>query len=91
MSFKHASDTAYARTDGRRADELRPVRITPNFMPYAEGSALIEMGQTRVICTATLEDRVPPSAWSTSQSTVNVRSPRAPRSQMARKERPMRR
>lgn len=35
---------SYTRTDGRRADQLRPVRITPDFMPYAEGSALIEMG-----------------------------------------------
>ena len=51
---------AFRRTDGRGADELRAVRITPNFMPYAEGSALIEMGETRVICTATLEERVPP-------------------------------
>jgi ribonuclease PH len=58
MSFKHAEGT-FARTDGRRADELREVRITPGFMPYAEGSALIEVGQTRVICTATLDERVP--------------------------------
>ncbi|MCA1591111.1 MAG: ribonuclease PH [Acidobacteria bacterium] len=58
MSFTQASEVL-ARTDGRRADELRQVRITPSFMPYAEGSALIEMGRTRVICTATLEERVP--------------------------------
>jgi ribonuclease PH len=38
---------------------LRPLRITTDFMPYAEGSALIEMGQTRVICTATLDESVP--------------------------------
>ena len=50
----------FTRTDARRPDELREVRITTDFMPYAEGSALIEMGETRVICTATLEDRVPP-------------------------------
>ena len=49
----------FKRTDGRRADELRPLRITPGFMPYAEGSALIEIGQTRVICSATLEESVP--------------------------------
>lgn len=58
MSLTPASET-FARTDGRRTDELRELRITPNFMPYAEGSALIEMGRTRVICTATLEERVP--------------------------------
>jgi ribonuclease PH len=51
---------SFARTDGRLADELRPVRITPGFLPYAEGSALIEMGNTRVICSATVEERVPP-------------------------------
>jgi ribonuclease PH len=51
---------SFARTDGRLADELRPVRITPGFLPYAEGSALIEMGNTRVICSASVEERVPP-------------------------------
>ncbi|MDX6305804.1 MAG: ribonuclease, partial [Blastocatellia bacterium] len=39
----------FTRTDDRAADELRPVRITPGFLPNAEGSALIEMGNTRVI------------------------------------------
>src|SRR5215216_6592608 len=51
---------SFARTDGRAPDELRPVRITPGFLPYAEGSVLIEMGNTRVVCSASLEDRVPP-------------------------------
>src|SRR5919202_2427969 len=51
---------SYARTDKRQADELRPARITPNYLPYAEGSALIEMGATRVVCSASVEDRVPP-------------------------------
>ena len=47
------------RLDGRANDELRPVRIVPSFQPYAEGSALIELGQTKVICAVTVEDRVP--------------------------------
>jgi ribonuclease PH len=47
------------RSDGRDPQALRPVRLTPGFMPYAEGSCLVEMGQTRVICTATIEDTVP--------------------------------
>jgi ribonuclease PH len=47
------------RTDGRAVDQLRPVKITPDFIPHAEGSALIEAGQTRVIVTATVEDGVP--------------------------------
>src|SRR5947209_1256161 len=51
---------SFVRTDGRAADELRPVRITPGFLPNAEGSALIEMGNTRVICAASVEDKLPP-------------------------------
>ncbi|GAB4389444.1 MAG: ribonuclease PH [Thermodesulfovibrionales bacterium] len=47
------------RPDGRRDDELRPVRITRNYIGVAEGSVLMEMGNTRIICTATIEDKVP--------------------------------
>ncbi len=47
------------RLDGRGPDELRPISFTPGFMPYAEGSCLIETGSTRVICTATVEPGVP--------------------------------
>ncbi|MCL6481573.1 MAG: ribonuclease PH [Firmicutes bacterium] len=47
------------RADGRAADQMRPVKFTPDFIPTAEGSVLIEVGQTRVICTASVEDGVP--------------------------------
>ena len=47
------------RPDGRRKDELRPVKITRNYIKHAEGSVLFEMGDTKVICTATLEESVP--------------------------------
>ena len=47
------------RNDGRAPNQLRPVRFTPDFIPNAEGSVLIEVGNTRVICTASLEDGVP--------------------------------
>lgn len=47
------------RADGRRADSLRPVRIQPHFVETATGSALIEMGRTRVICAASVEETVP--------------------------------
>ncbi len=47
------------RDDGRRLDELRPVQITPGFIEHAEGSVLIEVGHTKVICTASVEDGVP--------------------------------
>jgi ribonuclease PH len=49
----------YNRLDSRTVDQLRNTKITPNISPYAEGSALIEVGGTKVICTATVEDRVP--------------------------------
>ncbi len=48
------------RHDGRQPDELRAVTITRQFIPHAEGSVLITLGATRVICTATIEERVPP-------------------------------
>ncbi len=48
------------RTDGRAADELRPLAIEANFMKYAEGSVLISLGNTRVLCAATVDDKVPP-------------------------------
>ena len=49
----------YIRQDNRTHDQLRNTKITPNISPYAEGSALIEVGGTKVICTASVEDRVP--------------------------------
>ncbi|MGH2754308.1 MAG: ribonuclease PH [Actinomycetota bacterium] len=48
-----------SRIDGRQPDELRPVKLETGFMPNAEGSCLAQMGATKVICTATLEDTVP--------------------------------
>lgn len=48
------------RNDGRNYDELRPVKFTRNFTKHAQGSVLVEMGETKVICTATIEDKVPP-------------------------------
>ena len=92
MSFKPQSsqpkpEGAFARTDGRRADELRPVKITPAFMPYAEGSALIEMGATRVICTASLEDRVPPFRRNTGQGWLTAEYAMLPRATQQRTQR----
>jgi ribonuclease PH len=50
----------FNRTDNRAFDQLRAVKITPGFLAHAEGSALIEMGNTRVICAASVEDKLPP-------------------------------
>ena len=49
----------FVRPDGRAANELRPVKLTPDFVSTAEGSVLIEAGRTRVVATATVEDGVP--------------------------------
>jgi ribonuclease PH len=49
----------YQRPDSRTYDQIRNTKITPNISPYAEGSALIEVGGTKVICTASVEDKVP--------------------------------
>ena len=51
---------SYTRIDNRTLDQIRNTKITANISPYAEGSALIEVGGTKVICTATVEERVPP-------------------------------
>ncbi len=48
------------RHDGRAADQLRPVRITRDYLRHPEGSVLVEFGDTKVICTASIEDKVPP-------------------------------
>ena len=47
------------RPSGRTPEQIRPVRITKNFTCYAEGSVLIEMGNTKVICTASVEEKFP--------------------------------
>ncbi len=47
------------RIDGRGPDQMRPLKITPDFISTAEGSVLIELGNTRVICTASVDDGVP--------------------------------
>jgi len=47
------------RKDGRAVDDLRPIKITPNFLTFAHGSCLIEVGETRVLCTAMIEETVP--------------------------------
>jgi len=68
------------RADGRKADELRRIKITRNYIKTAEGSVLIEMGDTRVICTATVENSVPPflrgkgTGWVTAEYAMLPRS-----------------
>ncbi len=68
------------RFDGRARDQIRPVKITRNFIKHAEGAVLIEMGDTKVICTASVEEKVPPflkgkgSGWVTAEYAMLPRS-----------------
>lgn len=75
---------SFARTDGRASDELRPVLITPGYLPYAEGSVLIEMGNTRVVCAASLEDRVPPFLRNSGQGWLTAEYAMLPRATQTR-------
>jgi ribonuclease PH len=69
-----------ARSDGRADDQARPFQVTPNYLRFAEGSALIEIGNTRVLCAATIEDKVPPflkgqgTGWVTAEYALLPRS-----------------
>ena len=68
------------RADGRAWDELRPIKITPGFQSFAEGSTLIELGKTQVLCSVSMEDRVPAflrgagSGWVTAEYAMLPRS-----------------
>jgi ribonuclease PH len=75
---------SFERTDGRAPDQLRPVKITTGYLPYAEGSVLIEMGLTRVVCAASLEDRVPPFMRNTGQGWVTAEYAMLPRATLQR-------
>jgi ribonuclease PH len=67
------------RPDGRRYDELRPVRLTRGFLAFAEGSCLIEVGRTKVVCTASVEDKVPPFLRGSGQGWITAEYGMLPR------------
>jgi ribonuclease PH len=75
------------RGDGRREDQLRPVTIETGISRYAEGSVLIAQGQTRVLCTASVEDRVPPFLKNTGTGWVTAEYGMLPRSTHTRSPR----
>ena len=79
------------RTDGRAFDELRPVKITPGYLPYAEGSVLIEMGLTRVVCAASVDERVPSFLRNTGQGWITAEYSMLPRATQQRTPREVRR
>ncbi len=75
------------RIDARECSELRPVRIIRNYTKHAEGSVLIEMGDTKVICTATIEDKVPPFKKNTGEGWVTAEYSMLPRATATRNQR----
>lgn len=75
------------RVDGRAVDEKRPVKLTPGYARYAEGSVLIEVGDTVVLCTATVENRVPPHLRDMAQGWVTAEYSMLPRSSKQRIQR----
>jgi len=77
----------YERKDKRALDQLRNTKITPNILPYAEGSALIEVGNTKVICTATVEEKVPPFLRNKGTGWVTAEYAMLPRATQSRVQR----
>ncbi len=75
------------RVDGRQNSQLRPTRIIPHYNMHAEGSVLIEVGQTKVICTASWEDRVPPFLKGSGKGWVTAEYGMLPRSTGTRNQR----
>lgn len=78
---------AKVRSDGRAPHEMRPVIIQPNFIKHAEGSALIDVGETRVICTASVQEKVPPFLYKTGRGWVTAEYGMLPRATTERTER----
>ncbi|GBC83049.1 Ribonuclease PH [bacterium HR10] len=72
-------DETVLRRDGRRPDMLRPIRIFPDFLKFAEGSVLIECGDTKVICAASVEERVPPFLRGTGRGWITAEYAMLPR------------
>jgi ribonuclease PH len=72
------------RCDGRNFDELRPIKITRNFIPHAEGSCLIEVGNTKIICVATVEEKVPPFLKGSNQGWITAEYAMLPRATQTR-------
>jgi ribonuclease PH len=79
--------TAFQRTQGRAANALRPVTITRHYTRHAEGSVLIEFGDTKVLCTASVEERVPPHKRGSGEGWVTAEYGMLPRATHTRSDR----
>src|SRR5690606_25560621 len=80
-------DFAMTRPSGRRPEQLRPVRIVRNYTKHAEGSVLVEFGDTKVICTASVEDSVPRFLKGKGQGWITAEYGMLPRSTNSRMDR----
>lgn len=81
------TSTSTLRADGRALDQLRPVRLTRGYTRHAEGSVLVEFGSTKVICTASIEDRVPPFLKGKGQGWLTAEYGMLPRATHTRSDR----
>jgi ribonuclease PH len=79
--------TQFERTGGRAADQLRPIRITRGYTIHAEGSVLIEFGNTKVLCTASVEEKVPPHKRGSGEGWVTAEYGMLPRATHTRGDR----
>ncbi|UOB04895.1 ribonuclease PH [[Acidovorax] ebreus] len=79
--------TPFARSGGRALDQLRPIRITRHYTMHAEGAVLIEFGNTRVLCTASVEEKVPPHKRGSGEGWVTAEYGMLPRSTHTRSDR----
>ncbi len=79
--------TEFVRSGARAADQLRPVRITRHYTIHAEGSVLIEFGHTKVLCTASVEERVPPHKKGSGEGWVTAEYGMLPRATHSRSDR----
>ncbi len=79
--------TAPTRDDARRPDQLRPTSLTPHYLLHPEGSVLVEAGRTKVICTASVEDRVPPFLRNSGKGWITAEYSMIPRATTTRSTR----
>jgi len=83
-TLKEIKERKMFRTNNRKYSELRPIKITRNYIKYAEGSTLMEMGDTKIICTASVEDKVPLFLRGTRQGWISAEYSMIPRANQIR-------
>src|SRR5512140_1585307 len=88
IAFKNQKqERIMKRGDGRAFNQLREIKITPGYLSFAEGSVLIEMGNTHVICAVTLDQKVPPFLKNSGKGWVTAEYSMLPRATLSRTQR----